>query len=685
MRQGATDISMVAEAREANEGIYTLSQAIRVTVTNPVLRELQAKLDLPGLEHKLRKDLKGNSQSFFDLARKLVEAKYQKTDVAFRVFSCPKDNMMSSSQFQELCDSLGLCIEPRIQKSLFDMTISKDSEMAWSFADFQDVLVAAKLHHIRSRVSAYNNSVMHIGKHIDIFIKRLALEAGENSRRRAVARLQKKVDLPFCVEVQLGLQRTAQRAGKFRAAENLISADDFVHVIDIATMLQSYEIGMMRNIYDRIDRSRCGSVNMSDLIVALTLLASEGTDTETMRKEKLQFLFTVFDADDDGCVTFEEILRLYCSIAIFSTIARGDQPSYDADVALGDELSLSKARRMYDFTLVYLRQNGVEDLCTFEELWSVFDAFPSVMAELIPGTFSNSIMWVLRSLPPLRVEETSKRNTTTSISQPPARTVRSPSTKFRKPTMSACAPHVGAALEKSRRPSSRQMQSRTERFRVQAAIRFRHAVRGEWDVVNALQNAPPQSSEGSRSTLCPAHASSSSHLPSLANSVSAPVLPTSARSSARPIVSREKPAVKWSEAASKFDRRQKESDWRLSHRQSITNWTKGPDEEQHTLSKQSRSLPNLAKKQFSSQNAKENIAAATQAKIGEIYGQEAKVLDALPMEQVRFGREALTRINLGCKALQSGGQQVGPVVVEHVEYDCKLCRGRHDVSARYGA
>lgn len=34
-----------------------------------------------------------------------------------------------------------------------------------------------------------------------------------------------------------------------------------------------------------------------------------------------------------------------------------------------------------------------------------------------------------------------------------------------------------------------------ERFRVHAAIRFRHAVRGEWDAIAALQSGPPNTAE----------------------------------------------------------------------------------------------------------------------------------------------------------------------------------------------
>lgn len=39
------------------------------------------------------------------------------------------------------------------------------------------------------------------------------------------------------------------------------------------------------------------------------------------------------DTDNDGCLSSEQLLKMYCSLTIHAAIARGDQPSYDADRA----------------------------------------------------------------------------------------------------------------------------------------------------------------------------------------------------------------------------------------------------------------------------------------------------------------------------------------------------------------
>lgn len=670
VRAKATDISNVALVKQLGLGGYTTSQAVRATATNTLLLELQARLDLTLLEQKLRKDLKGQAKIFWEWVRKLVEAKYGKTDVAFRIFACQKDWLMSSQQFQELCESIGLSIEPRIQKTLFELIVRRKSEMVCTFQDFQDALLAPKIDHIRVRMNMYNNSIRRIGNHVDNFMKRLALESGEDNRRRAFARLQKKMGIPFCIEVQSGLQRFVERIGKLGKLECSIHSDDFVRIVDTSGKFQQYELGMIRNIFDRIDRNRCSSVNMSDLVVALTLLASECTEQEHLRMEKLRFIFRVFDADNDGCLTYEEILRMFCSIAIFSTIARGDHPAYDADITLDDELSLAKARRLYDFCATYLDQNGVQDLCTFEELWSVFLAYPRVMDELIPGTYSNSIMWVLRPLPPLRREDGEKRNmvpsrqSTSSGRSPDRRSSKKAALQGQSAckTPSASSPQLATSAA---RPS------KTERFREQAAIRFRHAMRGEWDVVNHLQSEPPPSRQGPIE-------SSPSRLPQLVA-----VAHTNAAGSGALL---EKTQVSWAEASHKFDRRQGETHWQARHRQSITNWTRGSDSEDlGTLTRESRSLPNLRLNSAHITKGKrgELSNAGADEKLAELNAQESTFLESMPADSVRFGKDAFTRLKHVCKALQAGGNSSHPnglAVTDCIQFDCHLCHGRHDVS-----
>merc|ERR1712196_689384 len=98
----------------------------------------------------------------------------------------------------------------------------------------------------------------------------------------------------------------------------------------------------------------------------------------------------------------------------------------------------------------------------------------------------------------------------------------------------------------------------TERFRVAAAVRFRHAVRGEWEAVDAFQDASPHNAEWSElsvgSAVC-------GKLPALAG-----VGRASASSAASPVNSR------WQEEVNSFDRRQQHNAWTDRHRQTLSKW-----------------------------------------------------------------------------------------------------------------
>lgn len=649
-----------------------------------------AALDIARIHSQLRKDPKAGAKYFWELLKSLTISKFGDTESTFRAFCCPKDGLLSSLQFQDMCESLGLQIAPGTLRALFESRL-RDHEVAWSLQDFQDILMFGRLDAIRTRLQEYNRSVKRIASHVDTFIKRLSLESGEVNRRRSVARLQAKLVLPFCADLWAGLQKhVARRPGRH---ENDVDAIDFIHVAETAATFQGYELNLMRNLFDRIDRSRCGRVNISDLAVAMALI---GTAWE--RYDKVRFLFYVFDSDGDGCLTSEQILRFYCSVAIHGVIARGDQPSYDADVALGDELSLAKARRLYDFTVLNLHQSGVNDLCTFQEMWSVLEAHPFLLEELVPGI--HRIMWVLRSVAPMPVRqaEIQRRVILNKKKEPADERKESKRTTIgvevgtsvqrslnRSKTWHAPAGTVPVLSKGRAGPSMPLCLNRAEHFRVQAAVRFRHAVRGEWDVVNSLQNMPPPQSPQSREMHTDG---ASSKLPAIADGGS----------------SDRSPSASWAEECSTFERRQKQNHWHSSHRQSLTSWSRGgfqPEEDLFpsrsstarskqvsSFMQQSKSMPSLNSSQTNALESPlaamkpEELKAAADAKIAEVSAQAARVLEAEPTDAQRFGRQALTRIRHLEQALSASAahhhRREGPV--EKIAYKCHLCGSGHDMS-----
>jgi hypothetical protein len=247
------------------------------------------------------------------------------------------------------------------------------------------------------------------------------------------------------------------------------------------------------------------------------------------------------------------------------------------------------------------------------------------------------------------------------------------------------APHFGTSISSSLQvPVGRKHAevNKTERFRIQAAIRFRHALRGEWDVLNSLQDGMTQSREGW-------FESSHSKLPSLgasgsgsASPMASPASPSAGGASNRN--SEKLPPVTWTDAASKFERRQKEGNWATSHRQSLTNWSK---DSFAACSRQTQSMPNLKSHggTMSGMSPAEAKAAAD-ARIAAIYSAEAKVLEKMPSVPQRFGKEALVRVRHlaeASKDVSSGKTASGENhsgLTDNHRYACQLCHGRHDLS-----
>ncbi|CAJ1368415.1 unnamed protein product [Effrenium voratum] len=179
---------------------------------------------------------------------------------------------------------------------------------------------------MRARMKAHRQNLVGCAFHIDNFIRHLAL-GREELRRRAVSRFQLKLTTSFCADLWTSLQQWVERRSQ---DEPMICCETFLKMADAIQTFQAYEMDFLANIFERVDRLRKGEVVMSDLAVAILLLASNSD-----RCEKARLLFTVFDTDADGCLSSEQLLKMYCSLVIHAAIARGDQPSYDAAPAPG--------------------------------------------------------------------------------------------------------------------------------------------------------------------------------------------------------------------------------------------------------------------------------------------------------------------------------------------------------------
>merc|ERR1719316_1899764 len=139
----------------------------------------------------------------------------------------------------------------------------------------------------------------------------------------------------------------------------------------------------LEQLFDRVDRLQCGVVKTTDIATAMILICKEDPIT------KLRLLFRVFDADDDSCLTPDEIFDMYFSIKC-NDICK-DRASIQADITFDDELSLHEAKRLYERTVENM--GTVSDFIIFEEFSRVFTKLPLLLKSLLPGAFS--LEWIL--------------------------------------------------------------------------------------------------------------------------------------------------------------------------------------------------------------------------------------------------------------------------------------------------
>merc|ERR1719331_917458 len=144
-------------------------------------------------------------------------------------------------------------------------------------------------------------------------------------------------------------------------------------------------------LFDRVDRKKSNSLKTTDIATALVLLC------KTPPLEKLRLLFRIFDADDDSCLTPDEIFDMYYSIRKNDTLRAVSDLL--ADLVFDDELSLQAARRLYERTVACIR--NISDFVIFEEFAQVFQKSPEILEQLVPGTFS--MEWNMTEYRPAKV------------------------------------------------------------------------------------------------------------------------------------------------------------------------------------------------------------------------------------------------------------------------------------------
>lgn len=215
------------------------------------------------------------------------------------------------------------------------------------------------------------------------------------------------------------------------------------------------------------------------------------------------------------------------------------------------------------------------------------------------------------------------------------------------------------------------MENAAERFRIHAAIRFRHAVRGEWDAIAALQSGPPGSADVAV------------HLPSLDQE------------------EKLQRSTLWADEVGSFRSRQRRGHWHDNHRDTLTDWSRNLPLRSEVAGKppqpslrQSQSLPVLRNRSEASEPEPsffpsaplnfEEVHSMMRAKIVDTTSQDKIAVERLKMDTQRFGQTAIERFR-SAATVRAGLEEhvtVGPVTPGSgagggVTPWCELCQSRH--------
>lgn len=151
----------------------------------------------------------------------------------------------------------------------------------------------------------------------------------------------------------------------------VLAEREFSHTLEMVRLLQA--------IFHSIARREGSSVVRTHAITTALVLICR---CEPARK--LRLLFSIFDADDDECVSLDEIFDLFVSVRANDLSRQGHESK--ADVTFGGELSLQEAKRLFELTVPHLSVDT--DVVSFDDFYKALETCPVVLPNLLPGLFS---------------------------------------------------------------------------------------------------------------------------------------------------------------------------------------------------------------------------------------------------------------------------------------------------------
>jgi len=229
--------------------------------------------------------------------------------------------------------------------------------------------------------------------HVQHFLSQLT-QADDLVRAQGVDRFQRKLTVPVCRELWHALLDRVAQSGERDVSIRRSVYEKVVRERIVGKFLQAYEVVFMMRIFDRVDthagyKPAYGSVQLTALVCALMLLSSEPD-----RCLKVSLLFEAFDADEDGCLLYDQIMAMMQCICAQKPLA--DENSRGArDIQFQEELATQEGLRYYERTRWSLQRDcKVEGgVVALRELWESLERQSTVLEELLPSMVR--IHWVM--------------------------------------------------------------------------------------------------------------------------------------------------------------------------------------------------------------------------------------------------------------------------------------------------
>eukprot|EP00392_Amoebophrya_sp_AT5.2_P011329 g11406.t1 len=248
----------------------------------------------------------------------MVIEKFRSLEQAYYQFA--EKGALTQAHLDKMMKAVKIQVDGRVVRAIHDRMLSPETKTV-GFLEFQTVMMDMTLRKLKAmRLQTYTRNHRRVRAKITAFIRSLVFRDQE-TRNAAVARFQSKLTLNFAVRLWNSIRR------KITDSNELTMGQFLGHIRGWKQFFHEYEYDFFAEIHKRLDRQDMKRPGGHRLTIAGSGIQEKNTvdvfhmmlglvflSPETDKKVRFETVFRVFDTDDDGCLTTDQILKLYQSI-----------------------------------------------------------------------------------------------------------------------------------------------------------------------------------------------------------------------------------------------------------------------------------------------------------------------------------------------------------------------------------